>query len=295
MSIKTDAIGRRLPATPQPKGLRIVLSERDRYVFYKIETHGGPLPTDYVCEFAGRGIYNDRLTKLFNEGFLIRDPKQFPHGYIPRNTKVWYELSDRTRKELYTDQTPDRDGAWWWSRAMTATISASTDLAATKAGLPFKPAHRITGSLAATVNGKTLIPDDLFSLTFGDKQRFYFREDDRSTEQIAKAGGRKTIEEMLDQYLDFIPGGKYKTAYDIREPGTAVLLLITTNETRKQHIMGVLADKLKKEKVSGCNFIWFKSMPHFHGRTFEAPPIMWDILDTPFDRVGLPPITIGTA
>src|SRR5687767_4422854 len=110
MALKThDARGRRFPGTPQPLGKHVVLTERDRYVFDKIETHG-PLPTEYVYEFAGRGIYNDRLTKLFNEGYLIRDPRQFPHGWIPRNIKVWYELPDRTRKELYADETPDRDG-----------------------------------------------------------------------------------------------------------------------------------------------------------------------------------------
>jgi len=302
--MRTDTLGRRLRfASPQPRGKRIDLSERDLLIFEALHRHG-PLPTHYLYEFTrhlGKHLtsFQHRLTKLANgtengPAYLSRPPQQFA-AYNGRCQPLIYDLAplalhllaERGKAQRYPRTDP------FLHRFMAACVSASIHLAAQVRGSRFgskddifahakcpettrNASNPLALPISPPIGSKFLVPDDLFVIQHpGPRARFFAVEIDRKTESINSDTAKTAYGRKLQGYLDAIKNRSYHRHWGI--PGLTVLT-ITTNPIHLQQMLHYL--RSLEEPQFASRFL-FKSKSHF-GANWEVPPIMHDLFGEPW-------------
>ena len=308
--MKSDALNRRSRfAGRQPTGKRMVLQERDFCYFAALERHG-PLPATYLFEFSKHAARNykghqQRLTDLYNEdntphhGFYLERPEQQYASINARYQPMAYEnmaLAGRAlRDKGIAPQIWVPPNGPYLHRFATACITASIELAVTALGYRYisqadifthpkcpKSLRQASHPLALPHREGVIIPDQLFGIDYGGKFRFFVLETDRKTETIvstkasAKAFGRK-----LEAYIDVLEQETYREVWGIP---TLSVLTVTTSEAHMKTMISHL-DDLASPKTA-ARFL-FKSKPEF-GKYWTVPPVLHDLITTPWSRVGVP-------
>lgn len=275
--MKTDALSRRLRfAPPNPSVKRLVLTEPDFVIFEAIQLHG-PLPTHFLYAFTKhlRKDYShlqNRLTEFYNgdQGgpYLIRPPQQFD-GFEARYQHVVYDLAPRAKTLL-----AERGVGWrravrndpFLHQLMQACVGASLELAAKEKGLTYVSTAEIlaharcpqatrdaTQPLAiptpALGEGKTIVPDDLFGLRYGDDgYRFFAVEIDRNTESIERRDpGQNSFGRKLVGYADILGKRTFSSHFGL--PNLHVLT-VTTNAVHAANILEYIRRRIDNSHIA---------------------------------------------
>jgi hypothetical protein len=117
----------------------------------------------------------------------------------------------------------------------------------------------------------TVIPDQLFRITYADNIKFFALEADRASEDY------ETVREKLRRWSEVLRRGIHR-----KQCGTPslIVLTVTTSEYRMKHIMRMLS-----AATDDTAPFLFKHRANF-GDAWCVPPIMYDLLETPWQRVG---------
>jgi hypothetical protein len=178
------------------------------------------------------------LQKLRAGGFLCLPPQQRateraefnPYIYdLTPTAKCW--LQDRELAEPTVRPT----GHWWHAYAVSC-VTSSIDIAAARDGVRYIPAHEILArrkgaTFGIPVNGKMLIPDQLFALDYGGSYRAFVLEVNRETEPITSQRLRRTLSTMHNDYKQVLPNRAYSDHLGLR---CNVLLLLMFSSTRSR-------------------------------------------------------------
>lgn len=301
-----DTLGRRLRfAPPQPKGKFIRITERDISAFAAINRHG-PLPIHYLHQYAGGSIATlqrkvSRLTHGtdYDAPYLYRPEQQWasvdgkfqPNVYAltPRALAVLAERGDRLNNR--TDP--------FLHRLMTATVTASVEIAATRSGYVYadlsrllthekcpEPTRRASNPQAIPTTGKHVVPDAIFGIQ-KERPSFFAVEIDRRTESINSDVARTTFGRKLCGYLDILESRTYRTHLGI--PNLTILTL-TTNAL---HLQSMLNYYRSLNAGRHAPHFLFKSVPGFTAN-WRVPPIMHDLFNEPWIAADGSRVQIGS-
>lgn len=311
-------ITRRHRGSRKSTGKRVRLQPRDLAVFRALHEHG-PLPTPYLYEFAREhresvAGFKNRLTILFHEENTDHNGPYLSRPGEDYNavTKTEHEIYDITPAALhaleesgYVPQPRSFKGGLNPHQFMVSCTGASIELAARdNQALRLIPRHRIlkdapnqTLRIPCTVkykgqtSTKGLTPDDVFGLEYlGEPTtyRLFAVEDDRGNEPLRRANLDETsyLGKIL-RYQKVIGEGLYKDHFG-RKCGMLVLNITTTTA----HMQGIIDLILELTNGEGLNYMLFKVAPSF-GKRLSVPPVLKDLLNTPWQRAGYPPINIS--
>jgi Replication-relaxation len=146
------------------------------------------------------------LQKLRAGGFLFLPPQQRATERAEFNPYI-YDLTPTAKRwlsDLGLAEPTVRPTGHWWHAYLVSCVTSSIDIAAARDGVRYIPAHEILARKGATlgipVNGKLLIPDQLFALDYGGSYRAFVLEVDRGTEPCHTPTVRKSLSSMLGQY-----------------------------------------------------------------------------------------------
>jgi hypothetical protein len=177
---------------------------------------------------------------------------------------------------------------------MTSAITASLELATIKHGLVYSDqeeilAHRLCpeetrklaiplalpipeqpGASTSRRGPSTVIPDQLFRITYPDNIKFFVLEADRASEDY------ETIREKLRRWSEVLRRGLHRKQWGTP---SLIVLTVTTSEYRMKHIMRMLATVTE----DAAPFL-FKHKSDF-GDAWCVPPIMYDLLEAPWQCV----------
>ena len=210
-----------------------------------IERHG-PQSSVYLYELT-RDTHSCKDTalrqmqRLRAGGFLTLPPQQRateraefkPYIYdLTLKAKGW--LADHGLSEPTV-----RPTGHFWHSYLTACVTSSIDLAASRAGVRYIPTHEILVKRGATlgipVGGGTLIPDQLFALDYGGTFRAFAVEVDRGTEPKISTRARKSYASAIEQYGRAIEGYLYKRHYGINS-NLLVLWVFTSRKNQMKFL-----------------------------------------------------------
>lgn len=175
-----------------------------------IERHG-PQSSVYLYELT-KNTHRSQdqalrdLQKLRAGRFLFLPPQQRATERAEFNPYI-YDLTPKAKRWLsdrgLAEPTVRPTGHWWHSY-MVACVTSSIDIAAARDGVRYIPAHEILARKGATlgipVNGKLLIPDQLFALDYGGSYRAFVLEVDRGTEPYSRFSKGKSVNTSIDLY-----------------------------------------------------------------------------------------------
>ncbi len=309
-----DALGRRPRFTRVPSGKRVTPQERDLIWFEKIAYHG-PLSYFQLHEFTKHLKSNlvsarNRATDLFHEcdtrdgGPYLDRPKAQQETLNPRNNPILYDTT------LYAERALARMGrriekcrsSHWKHQAMQAFVTSSIELGTradptlsfgTRDEVLKGKAKRIPITTRDPKTGRrvrrTLVPDDVFFIGYGEKRRIFGLEIDRATEQLnpsSKAGTRKVKRDNLLLWREFIGRGLYRDFYGTDRP--MLLLYVTTNLAHMQNLMAMV---MEISGGRGNNYMLFKCLPDF-GEDFHPPKTMPSFFSEPWLRADGSPFRI---
>ena len=284
-----DTIGRRPRDKRVSTGKRVTPRPRDLLWFEKLAQHGS-LSSSHLHEFSkhlnpnprdaryrARDLYHEDNT-LHGGAYLSRPHQQF--GTMDaRYQELVYDLTPSSEKALADiGITPVSHAGWFVHQFMTAHITASIDLATDG----FIPLHEITDQpLSVPIGEKTLTPDAMFGIKYGDNRRVFLLEADRGTEVIrSNSKNRKTKLQNFKQYRKLIGQELYKKHYSINSG--LMLLYVTVSETHMNNLIDLL---MELSNGKGNNYILFKTIPHFT-RYFKPPKPQLDLFTEPWMRAG---------
>jgi hypothetical protein len=298
-------------------GKRVRPTERDIIWFQKIQEHG-PLPTSYLYEFTKHltptlGVAKNRLSVLFHEdrtehgGPYLDRPGQ-DYSNVTLFQEDVYDLTRAAEIALEAAGFPvpakrRENHKNYQHEFMASCTAASTEIAvrddqhlewiSQDAVLKNSPTQSLKVPCSISRNGitstRSLIPDGLFGIKYpGPKFRVFAIEDDRSNEPWTRANLDETsyLAKFL-RYREVIEGGTYKEHYGIKS-GMLVLNIMVS----ARHAQNVMDNIMKETDGRGCPYMLFKSVPCFANR-ITVPPVMRELVTTPWVRAGFPPININ--
>lgn len=191
-----------------------------------IERHG-PQSSQYLFELT-------RYTHRCKDTALRAMQRLRAGGYLwlPRQQRTTeraefnpyiYDLTKRAKDHLtdlgLAEPTVRPTGHWWHGYAVSC-VTSSIDIAASRDGVRYIPAHEIlarrNASLAIPVGPRRLIPDQLFALDYGGRFRVCALEVDRGTEPKISPARRKSWVSSIGLYRDVMERGLYKTHYGLK-------------------------------------------------------------------------------
>lgn len=185
------------------------------------------------------------LQKLRAGGLLSLPPQQRQVERAEFNPYI-YDLTERGKACLQDHgcAVPPRPvSGHWQHQYLTACVTSSIDVAAASEGVRYIPRHEILARKGATlgvsVNGGTLIPDQLFAFDYGGSYRAFMLEVDRGTEPLDGRGGRKSVASMLECYQSAFRRQTIAAHYGLRCP--IVLLVFCTSIGRATMIREIAA------------------------------------------------------
>ena len=264
------------------------------------------LPTDYIHAFT-RGDYKSLIHRL---GLLSRKPNlyinrpQQQREHAEANyRKLVYELDNRGAQVLRDCDIPvskKKDHRNFAHELMVCQIAASIDLgtiADPRIKLIRWPAilasdrlpdatRRLANPLSIPVGDHRKIPDgepivivrQFEATTF----MFLVQEADCGTEPIdATDNDRSSIRRMFEDYLTIIERRTYQTHFGAN---TFMVAIVTTNETRMNSMMALLA---RMNPGQAAKRFLFKHMPVFNSYK-QSAPATGHMLTDPWKRAGFP-------
>ena len=231
--------------------------------------HGGRLPTPYIQTYKGASfdVTRRRLRKLAQLGFLTR-PWQQKETIDPLRNALIHELTKKGIQHLALGEPPAMHGSFK-HQVMLSCVSASIELNTVGSPITYipRPIERFTV-------GTAVIPDQMFILEQGGKQRLMFLECDRGTEATESALiNRKSWTRSISQYREILR----------QQTMTSMLLIVTVSKAKQEGILKVIKD----EYPNGCSNILVTYVPEF-GREFKPPPVL-DMLGRYWERASYPP------
>ncbi|MEM9010638.1 MAG: replication-relaxation family protein [Pseudomonadota bacterium] len=162
------------------------------------------------------------LQKLRAGGFLRLPPQQRATARAEFNPYI-YDLTRDAHDHLAgvgLAEPTFRPTGHCWHTYLTALVTGSLDIVATRQGLRYIPGHEIlarTGAtLAIPIGAKHLIPDQLFALQYPDGYRAFLLEIDRGTEPLRSAKSRKSLAQSLDLYRQMFTTQAHRHHYGLR-------------------------------------------------------------------------------
>lgn len=120
-----------------------------------------------------------------------------------------------------------------------SSVSSAIDVAAARDGVRYIPAHEILARKGATlgipVQGKLLIPDQLFALDYGGSYRAFLLEVDRGTEPLSSKAARKSYASSIAQYAEVLRHGQHRDHYGLK--ANLLVLWVFTSRVRAQRFL----------------------------------------------------------
>lgn len=176
----------------------------------------------------------------------------------------------------------------WWHSYIVSSITSEIDLTATRAGVIYIPAHEILArkgaALGIPLNGKTLIPDQLFALKYPNGFRLFMLEADRSTEPFTSGAARKSLDSSIQQYAHILSHGTYKTHYGVQ--ANLMVLFVFTAAHRAKRFLQLVADIAPQ---SSANILVQVEHSGNHTKSTDL-----SILHRPWHRALNPDLSIST-
>ncbi len=133
-------------------------------------------------------------------------------------------------------------------------------------------------------NRKSIIPDDLFGLSYGGPKRFFVHENDLGNEQHKANAKTTTIEDKWIGYIETIETGLFQQQWGIPK---ALVLTTTDSMTRAKRMMKDVS-KATEHRPSLRAYFLFKVLPHLGEPYWKVPPLMPELLSEPWDTLGGP-------
>lgn len=186
-----------------------------------------------------------QMQKLRAGGYLFLPKQQRQTEHADFNPYI-YDLAPRGKeylKDVGLAEPTVRPTGHWWHGYMTSCITSSIEIAATKEGTRYIPAHEILArngaNLRIPIGNSKLIPDQLFALDYGGSYRAFMLEADRSTEPIQSAAARKSLKRSIDQYTHVIENGLHKRHYGLK--ANVLVLWVFASKKRQQQMLELTA------------------------------------------------------
>jgi predicted transcriptional regulator len=308
-----DSRGRRYPnrrtptgKTPhKPTGARLRLLE-------ELSWYPDGLPSDHCKELLRiHGLVDPRsngqmLTDFFHEtitydvngklkkGHYLNHPAwQFPaigNGWPSRHQHIVQQCGDAAIVLLAKEHRLYPEGFYYTEAHKMHAMMQNIITAEIRIGVgqfserTFIPSHRVSvlpNAYDLELDGKkyTLKPDQRFIIDYGGKQRLFFLEVHRGTEDTTGMGKKKTVEKMLRLYRAFIGRkdgaiSEYQKYFKFPTPIPAFVLIVFSNKGDMETAMKLYA---KITEGKGSNFIGFRLDERFKitdGRRDFAMPMM---------------------
>jgi len=272
----------------------------------------GDLPTPYLHEYSTLNRAGDdyqstykRLKKLYNHGWVLRDPQQYKSALRPDSSYCVYRLSKKSKKFLqdrgaFIENTPKPSGDNWKHDFLRACCSASKHLYCLRHPELFEyiPHHRIVDRIGKDrfdVEGDIFFPDLLDGIKYVDTGtvRLTINEIDCNTEQLESTptsikNRKKTFEDKIVVAKKYIGSGLYKQDFGIS--GGLLLSIITTNATHMQNLIDIAL----KVKPYGFNYMLFQYVDGF-GDFIKPPKDIFPLIENPWYCAGKEPFNLAVA
>lgn len=289
---KLDAIGR---ATFQHIASQDAVCPTNREVrwFKHLERHGPQSSIRLFDLTSASHRCKDsalrQLQRLRAGGFLHLPPQQRATERAEFNPYI-YDLTPKTTRWLSDCDLSEptvRPTGHWWHGFMVSAITSEIDLAATRAGVGYIPAHKILAQKGATlgipVGDRILIPDQLFAMKYSSGFRLYMVEADRGTEPLTSGSARKSLGTSVLQYAHILQHGTYKSHYGVQ---SNLMVLFVFTQTHRARRFLELATKIAP---SAAAHILVQVQPKSNSQYLADLPI----LDRPWGRSLYPPVILS--
>tara|TARA_R110001606_G_scaffold237806_6_gene385827 strand:+ start:816 stop:1766 length:951 start_codon:yes stop_codon:yes gene_type:complete len=302
----------RVNSRAKSRGKNIILNANDDLRLLKLHTYGH-LPVPYLHAFTRDSnkslrYVRQRLNTVRHEEALIFEPMQQLDTSAFRGNTLIYGLHPKGEeylksKGLYSLFAPVVGENQLWIHDFTAScVCASLELAAPEgytyqsqpvvldqynACLSFPVSFTEPGGKNITIDLK---PDRMGQINTNiGKSILVFLEVERSKKQHQYRRGYKTTERNGIQYYNFIARRQYMEYFGKKSDMGAMTLFLYWDAGT---MMGAI-DFLKKVVPNGtCKFMLFKYLPNIKNHNFKPPPILKNLWDEPWLRIGHPPIRL---
>ena len=244
----TDSLGRATFHHIAPQ-TRITPTEREIRWLKHIERHG-PQSSHYLYELTRdthrcRDTALRQMKKLRAGGFLDLPRQQRATEHATFNPYI-YDLTKKSRDHLLdlsiAEPTVRPTGHWWHSH-LTACVTSSIDIAASRDGVRYIPTHEIlaikNAELAVSVGREKLIPDQLFALDYGGSFRAFALEVDRGTEPKTSRSSRKSYARSIEQYRHLIESQAHISHYGLK--AHLLVLWVFTSRANEARFLEMVA------------------------------------------------------
>lgn len=275
----------------------ITYNERSLRWFELLNLHG-QLNSEYLHQFT-KHLYKDpgkarEALRRMVEGGYITKPGQQRSNIRATSSFYIYQLTERGKDALMQEnryvETIQPSGQWA-HQYMTSCVTASIHLAAQHAGFEFIPGHVILEkgetTLAANIDGKRLIPDQLFAIDYGEGTRFFCVEVDRGTEPGTSRANRKSYEKSIEDYMKFIEGGLYKKHYGITSQMKVLYVFRSRGDEMRFH-------QVCQQKFGKCHHILTQTIDGFFPVVQPDKPHS-HLFTEPWNRAGMTEFSINRA
>ena len=191
---QTDGLGRSTFHHIAPQE-GVTPTTREVRWFKHIERHG-PQSSQYLYELTSdthrcKDTALREMRKLRAGGFPMLPRQQRATEHADFNPYI-YDMTKKAKDHLFdlgVAEPTVRPTGHWWHGYLTSCVTSSIDLAASRNGVRYIPAHEILAingaPLAIPIGGQKLIPDQLFALDYCGRFRAFALEVDRGTEPMA--------------------------------------------------------------------------------------------------------------
>lgn len=222
---QVDSLGRATFHHIQPR-MGVRPTEREIQWLKHIERHG-PQSSQYLFELT-RQTHRCKdtalraLQRLRAGGFLRLPPQQRATERAEFNPYI-YDLTKRATEYLLDIGVAEptvRPSGHWWHAYTVSCVTSAIDIAATRRGIRFIPAHEILAineaQLAVPIGRSKLIPDGLFALDYGGSYRAFALEVDRGTLPKTSPSARKSWSKSIDLYDQLIGQRIYRRHFGLK-------------------------------------------------------------------------------
>ncbi|MCE8540138.1 replication-relaxation family protein [Ruegeria pomeroyi] len=292
---KTDRLGRATFHYVAPDRT-VRPTARELRWFKHIERHG-PQSSQYLFELT-RDTHRcmdtalRQLQKLRAGGYLTLPPQQRATERAEFNPYI-YDLSQKAHDhlaDLGIAEPTVRPTGHWWHAYLTACVTSSIEICATRVGIRYIPAHEILARNNASIaipHGKSiLIPDQLFALDYGGRYRAFALEVDRGTEPKTSPANRKSWARSLAQYDEVLEQRIHKSHYGLK--ANLLVLWVFTSSVKRDRFLSLIrerpgtSDQFVLAQALGC-----AGTPRILSR------IAYRLFESPWHRAEGPLVSIG--
>lgn len=204
----------------------------DAFEFLNLHQHAN---SDYLAEYLGcNAAYARRLLLRMRRGGYLWLPQYQRESESPQYNRYIYRLSERGTEALINERryedtiTVSQNSRHDYG---VACVTGSIHLECRKAGITYVPGHQLLAradtTLSYDIGKKTLRPDQLFAIDYGDKRRVFAVEFDRGTERYASKTRSKHYGTAIDDYRAYVGEGRYKDHLKLAQAGMLVLFVFS--------------------------------------------------------------------